>query len=268
MDALYMKKDISLDLGREYGSHMVQASSRKERQYAPQAHEKRWDDSPSEFNTGELHRVEVTASLLNVRKGPGVYHKIAGQLKRGTVVEWIQQSGDWLQIEYLGKIGYIAEKYTKPLEPLYTKNTDTSLKSLQALEIARKYLGQTTKDLLGKLTYLSDLSKNENTNNGYNLNCANFVSAILNEVGLLSKHVVSCSKLRQICLQSGYKQILKSEAKPGDIWINSHHTELVDSIDNGIITLIGSNNNGDKIQEITLDSKSAQKDGEIYSFQT
>ena len=74
-------------------------------------------------------------------------------------------------------------------EFMILKNTDTSLKSLQALEIARKYLGQTTKDLLGKLTYLSDLSKNENTNNGYNLNCT-LINAELTDSFSLIKQTI------------------------------------------------------------------------------
>lgn len=245
----------------------VTATSRRTNQYALKKVNRHLDIATIKPALPQ-QRVKITASALNIRKGPGTNYKILGQFRRDTLVDYHNEINNWLVITYLGETAYICKQYTKPVFLQEQPRCDTTSKSLQAVSLARKYLNYTTKDLLGKLTYLTDLSKNSGTNNGYNLNCANFVSAILNEVGLIHKHVVGCSKLRQVCTSEGYQIIPKSEARPGDVWINSHHTELVDSVFNGIITLIGSNNNGDKIQEITLDSKSAQKDGDIYGIRS
>ena len=250
----------------------VNASSRREKYYPGLKSRGYVDDNETVSSSSKS--VTITASLLNVRSGPGTNYRILGQLKKGTVMAYTDDNGSWLTVDYLGQEGFIYKKYTQPQDAAVqspdsssgTTSQNASPKGEQAVSLARKYLGETTKDLLGKLVYLKDLSSRKNTNHGYDLNCANFVSAVLNEVGLLNQHVVGCSKLREACTSFGYQIVPHSQALPGDVWISSGHTELVDSIQGNDITLIGSNNNGDNVQEITLDDHSAQTGGDIYAL--
>ena len=124
------------------------------------------------------------------------------------------------------------------------------------VDIARQYLGQTTHDIKG----LDQLDKSI----GYDLNCANFVSACLEKSGRLQGHYNGCKGLESALQQQGWKQVSASEAQPGDVWFNAKrgHTELVEKAGNPP-TLIGSNNGGDNIQEVTEDRGSG-KGGVFY----
>ena len=55
----------------------------------------------------------VTASALNVRKGPGTSNAILGTLSNGAVVTASGESNGWLKITYKGQTGWISKKYTK-----------------------------------------------------------------------------------------------------------------------------------------------------------
>ena len=124
------------------------------------------------------------------------------------------------------------------------------------VDLARKYLGQTTHDIKG----LNHLDKSI----GYNLNCANFVSACLQQTGRLNGHYNGCKGLEQALKSQGWKQVPANQAQPGDVWFNAKrgHTELVEKAGNPP-TLIGSNNGGDSIQEVSEDRGSG-KGGVFY----
>ena len=84
-------------------------------------------------------------------------------------------------------------------------------------------------------------------NHGYNDNCANFVTAMLQTVGLISKHQIAVDSLyNYINNANGWKKVSFSDAKPGDIWISSGkgHTELAIGYTGSKLLLIGSNNFG------------------------
>ena len=119
------------------------------------------------------------------------------------------------------------------------------------VDIARQFLGQTTHDIKG----LKHLDKSI----GYNLNCANFVSACLQQSGRLEGHYNGCKGLEQALKQQGWKQVPASQAQPGDVWFNAKrgHTEIVEKAGNPP-TLIGSNNGGDSIQEVSEDRGSGR----------
>lgn len=58
--------------------------------------------------------VEVTADVLNVRKGPGTSYEIIGKLKRGTICQLEnadRQQQEWRKLA--GREGYICTRYTK-----------------------------------------------------------------------------------------------------------------------------------------------------------
>ncbi len=125
-----------------------------------------------------------------------------------------------------------------------------------SVALAEKFLNQTTHDIQG----LEHLDKSI----GYNLNCANFVSAVLQQTGRLDGHYNNCKGLESALKSQGWRQVSASEAQPGDVWFNASrgHTELVKSAGNPP-TLIGSNNGGDSIQEVTVD-RSSGKSGVFY----
>jgi phage protein U len=55
----------------------------------------------------------VTATILNVRTGPGVTYKILGGLSKGRKVSIISSSGNWYKISYNSSTGYVYKKYIK-----------------------------------------------------------------------------------------------------------------------------------------------------------
>ena len=119
------------------------------------------------------------------------------------------------------------------------------------VELAKKYLGQTTYHIKG----LDTLDKSI----GLNLNCANFVSACLQKTGRLNGHYNGCKGLESALKSQGWKQVPANQAQPGDVWFNAKrgHTELVEKAGNPP-TLIGSNNGGDSIQEVSEDRGSGR----------
>jgi hypothetical protein len=125
-----------------------------------------------------------------------------------------------------------------------------------AAELAKQFEGQTTFDIQG----LANLDKSI----GYDNNCANFVSACLQNTGGLEGHYNGVSGLEGALKQQGYTQVSADQAQPGDVWISDStgHTELVQAAGNPP-SLIGSNNGGDNIQEVTTDNWSGRS-GRYY----
>ena len=72
------------------------------------------DRSDRKEDKGELENpAEVTASMLNIRSGPGVSNqKIANPLKKGTLVNIIDETDEWYQVE-VTLTGWAAKSYLK-----------------------------------------------------------------------------------------------------------------------------------------------------------
>ncbi len=94
-----------------------------------------------------------------------------------------------------------------------------------------------------------------------NVCCANFVSAVLQRAGLLpaSQHTNSVDQLDSTLRARGWQPVDPAQARPGDVVIiqggGVSHTVMVQSNDNGVLRLIGSNNvNNDGSQRITTGS--------------
>lgn len=117
-------------------------------------------------------------------------------------------------------------------------------------DVARQYLGRNASDL--KTDTSDDLPMNPNVPN--NVCCANFVSGVLIEAGVMdsSLRTDSVAQLNSNLRNAGWTQVDPSQAKPGDVVIiqggGVSHTEIYAG--NG--RMIGSNNaNADGSQRIT-----------------
>lgn len=55
----------------------------------------------------------VTASVLNVRSGPGKTYKKIGALKKGASVTILSRKAGWSKVQYKSRTGYISDKYIK-----------------------------------------------------------------------------------------------------------------------------------------------------------
>lgn len=68
-----------------------------------------------------LGEAQVTASVLNVRSGPGTNYRVVGKLKKGTWVSMYSVANDkagWTYITYGNKLkGYVASKYLGNEDP-------------------------------------------------------------------------------------------------------------------------------------------------------
>ena len=114
----------------------------------------------------------------------------------------------------------------------------------KAVDIAKKYLGQ-------KSGGINDLKGFERTGQANN-NCAEFVSACLDNAGVYKKKPGDASVriLKQHLIEDGWKKVSKDQAKPGDVAIfnGSQHVELV--AEKGAKQMIGSNNKGSSTQVV------------------
>ncbi|MBN9418590.1 MAG: amidase domain-containing protein [Candidatus Eremiobacteraeota bacterium] len=131
----------------------------------------------------------------------------------------------------------------------------------RAVDIAKKYEGQDSKSLKGKLPGFTAPGGNTN-------NCAAFVSACLEHTGALPKGggSASVSTLRGKLKSAGWKKVPGNQAPKGSVWMTAEgkgsHTELVASA--GGKSTIGSNNTKPGFQKISTRDK-PKTSGEFYA---
>jgi len=94
-----------------------------------------------------MRRYRVTASALNVRRGPGTNYRRIGRLRRGQVVEPVDAPG-WLPVMLRdGRVGWVAAKYLEALpetpepEPEYDFSTKEGTVEAIKAECRRQGLG-------------------------------------------------------------------------------------------------------------------------------
>lgn len=68
-------------------------------------------DQPPKNQEAASKKGKVTATSLNVRKGPGIQHNIVGSLKNGTIVTIQKQDGKWSSITYGAIAGWVSSAY-------------------------------------------------------------------------------------------------------------------------------------------------------------
>ncbi len=209
-------------------------------------------------NTYSVHRRMVvdeeksTDSTLQVLDAPN------GENVLGTIViyDYFQALGEqessdgdttktWYLLDFNDQAGWV--------DGFYTMDVCDTCEGRKAVDMAENYLWtpenqMCTHDYYGEIPYLTNGA--DTHGNYYNNNCANFVTAILMNVGLISVHYDHVKEIKQYCQQGkeGYRMIDFADAKPGDIWMEKDathsHTELV----------VGTWNNGTHV--ITIGSMS------------
>lgn len=140
-------------------------------------------------------------------------------------------------------VGYLLADSGAQASETAVAPTDWRSRGREAVATARRYLGTRSDQITGLEHYTAA--------GGASNNCADFVSAVLQEHGMLKHHYVSVARLRQGLVDHGYQRISGSQAEPGDVWISpgGGHVELVTESGGG--RLIGSNNNGRSFQTIS-----------------
>ena len=139
--------------------------------------------------------------------------------------------------------------------PYRTSGTLPSESGNAVAALAEKFLGRDSASIKGELPHFTAAG-------GRNNNCADFVCSLLESNGQIDQHIVNVKSLEQKLISDGWQQVSAANAQPGDVWISDSrgHTEIVEKSGNPP-TLIGSNNNGDHIQEIT---RATQSSGVYY----
>ncbi len=123
--------------------------------------------SSSSAKTGK-----VTASSLNVRRGPGTGYSKIGSLASGSSFSYTSDSDGWLKISYKGSIGYISKQYTTVGGGTVASSGGGSASQTQLS------LGQTARDKAASLCskYIAEgwqYNQNKRTSTGY-YDCSSF----------------------------------------------------------------------------------------------
>ena len=192
-------------------------------------------------------RMMVLTDDLQVRSGPGTGNASIGAVNQYDYITVLEEKDGWFRHEYNGQQGWSAGNYLL--------DVCDECEGRQAIDYAEKFLYDPSTKLctFDHLTYtpilenFTDLSTYGATYDyGYDCNCANFATASLKTVGLISKNIINVQGVKTHCLNGtdGWHKINFNEAKAGDIWINSteKHTELVVGYKDNKVYLIGSNN--------------------------
>ena len=199
------------------------------------------------YDSHRMIVVGVGGDTLMVREGPGGENKAFGELNEYQYITVLEEKNGWYRHEFDGKDGWSSGSYLM--------DACDKCEGRKAIDYAEKFLYDYSTKLCtyDHLTHepiidnFTDLwSSYHDYNHGYNDNCANFVTACLNTVGLMSQHYIAVDDIGYHCNnhKGGWRKVDFSQAKAGDIWVSSSggHTELVVGYKNDIVYLIGSNN--------------------------
>jgi N-acetylmuramoyl-L-alanine amidase len=74
------------------------------------------DEDTRQASSPSISQVEITAKVLNLRKGPSTNDARIGQLSKGDVVTVLNVQNDWYKVELSGESGWIAGWHAKPVQ--------------------------------------------------------------------------------------------------------------------------------------------------------
>lgn len=186
-----------------------------------------------------IHRYYVMLNPTPVTDDKGTK---LGTLERFTIVNVAEKGATQYRIvdeQFAGKSAWINAEDLMDAGDLYPNR--------KAIDLAEIYL-YNKEDKLCTLDFRTHepILENLDALSNYNNHCANFVSAILQNVGLLSKHQNGAQSLTAFCVNTdGYHQLDNiADAKAGDVWRLDGHVELVVGYHKKAnkLLLIGSNN--------------------------
>ncbi|GEM_PF-2383365 len=238
----------------------------------------------------ESHRMIVVGldgDTLMVRTGPGTENQDIGELHEYQYITVLEEKNGWYRHNFNGQDGWSSGSYLM--------DACDKCEGRKAIDYAEQFLYDYSTRLCtwDHLTHepiienFTDLWADYHYyNHGYNDNCANFVTACLNTVGLMSQHYIAVDDIGYHCdaNKGGWRKVSFSSAKAGDIWVSSGggHTELVVGYKDDIVYLIGSNNfdssnfggcqvdtgaGGSSYQRVSYAAKTAGSTGYICSRQ-
>ena len=110
------------------------------------------DDKPADVPTTTITTTTtakpiyvVTATSLNVRKGPGGEHEIIGSLYNGDVVEVLEMADGWCRILYEGQEAYVSADYVAQQNATATEGSTTTEVTTTTTTTTTKVTTTTTK---------------------------------------------------------------------------------------------------------------------------
>jgi hypothetical protein len=120
----------------------------------------------------------------------------------------------------------------------------SSTRPAASVRLAEHYLGQEARWL-----HL----RNYTAAGGYTNDCADFISAVLQDTGRLHGHYINVGVMEGALQHQGWHPVSASRAMPGDVWVTSSdsHTEMVTH--RGATQMIGANGTSVEVVSFTGD---------------
>ena len=84
----------------------------------------------------------TTASVLNVRSGPGTDYQVLGQFRRGSYVDVAAVQPGWIRVSFRDGYAYLSSDFVMVRTgPIPARSIDTYGTAAQVVEFAKRYLG-------------------------------------------------------------------------------------------------------------------------------
>lgn len=106
------------------------------------------DGQPVAPAGGAIDVAIVTNAVLNVRSGPGTQHQVLGQAKANDKLDVTARAGEWLQVVYDGKAGFVHGRYVA----LKSEMPPSAADMLQSLQLAMESAPPRLKELMNLQT--------------------------------------------------------------------------------------------------------------------
>lgn len=173
----------------------------------------------SSSSTTSAKSGKVTASALNVRKGPGTSYGKLGTLTSGASFSYTGDSNGWLKISYKGQVGYISKKYTTVGGGVVSGGGSGSGSSGGSGTAKQRQLGQTALSKAKSMysQYNSEgwkYNQNKRTTSGY-FDCSSYSARAWAAAGLSMGYANSVGQAQMIYNKGG--EVSQSKMIAGDL---------------------------------------------------
>lgn len=116
---------------------------------------------------GDKKKAITTASILNVRSGPGTKYNRLGTLVRGSTIYVVSEDKGWCQIIYGNGTAYVSKSYVSYNVGTPATKPTTKLGTVTASVLNVRSGPSTSYSRIGKLARNSHVSIHDETNNGW-----------------------------------------------------------------------------------------------------